>query len=46
MTDEEQRDLTASAMALKKTLADLAGEDGKRDDIQRRSGYTLLSRVA
>jgi L-lactate dehydrogenase len=32
LTDEEQRDLTASAMVLKKTLADLAGEDGKRDD--------------
>ncbi len=33
LTDEEQRDLSASAMTLKKTLSDLAGEDGKHDDI-------------
>ena len=36
LTDEEQRDLAASAMVLKKTLADLAGADGKRDHIPRR----------
>ena len=35
LTDEEQRDLTGSAMVLKKTLADLAIGDGERKETQK-----------